>query len=488
MRYVYLLSPVLATALTVYLSGCGVTGSTKAAIGSVALSDIPNASTMAAENSAAAGERQRMRDIGLESEGTPPTFMSIASSPALIDSDVFGGMVSTIDAAQSAAAGNDAAQFFGQVDGGPGGMPACQILQGVAQSMGNVISNSNTTCFLQNIAATDTTGIVVNGVSSQAAMFNQGASDSTIKMQVSNMGGGQGVNMDVDLTIAGTSSVGSDVYKVTLDFCQPGTDLPTGEEIITVNKSTGAFSDNVTGSSGGGGGGGTQLSASTLSAYLTGSGSSLAYDLTKDRIATYYQSQTQGGQSNINQGQIKFHGNNTMETWQNSSFSCASGCGSPFSGTNQTYGDAIIGGSDLSTLLISDAAVNSIMGNTFMSQQFVNNLSANTAWVNTEYTAGSASSVVTSVVSAETIASDSFFSQSAPSTTVTSGFSCNGFSPTITGTMDGNDPNVAAIQTACNNNNLNQSLWQMCQSTSGSYAVQTAQNYATGAFNQPSPH
>jgi hypothetical protein len=262
--------------------------SASTSLSSVSLSNMPSVSSALKSSTSASGFSAQTYT------GTPPTLATLgavdsngsltSAAETAIKAAFFknadGSSLLTTILATNPGGGNyvtsgDRDKFWGQTSAGPGGMGACQMAQGVGEAFGRLLESVTSTCYMKNISQQSFgTGLTqVSGSSSLSTLFTQGASDKWVKVNASS---GQGTQ-NVFIRTFGTSSVAANTYKVSLHFCQNGT--VTGYETYTVDTSAGTFTAAGQRSEG------SDVGDFSLTAGLTVSGSSIAFDPSVARVA-----------------------------------------------------------------------------------------------------------------------------------------------------------------------------------------------------------
>jgi len=229
----------LALSFTVGLvhTGCGSNSAATLAING--LNQIPSAKGIVNSSSSAIGRSVRGRSAALQStSGTPPLLVDLSSSN--VDQYFFNGVVAQINGSGWSGLSTDgkqslANQFWGSTDGGPGGNGACFMAQSVGESIGRMLESATSLCYMKGIPTAS--GGVTMTPDLGADLFTQQAADRLVNVTIT---GGENQPEDVFIRVYGTSSVGSDVYKVRLHFCSEG--AVTGSETIEVNRATGVMS------------------------------------------------------------------------------------------------------------------------------------------------------------------------------------------------------------------------------------------------------
>ncbi len=215
--------------------------------------------------------------------GTPPVLKDIPDFPGGVKNLFWGsGVVDAI--ANGTADPQQCSEFFvGSTDGTSSGLLGCFSAQGVGYSFQSVLQGSNSSCFIKNIASqslldagaiTVTDGSLPSG--GIANLFSPGATDRTVKIQIGGLGMGQNGFVKVDS--AGKLANAGRQYGLTSYFCMTGQPTPMGKERMNVSLSgkydyTAEF------------GAGPANFSTTISAQLSGSGTSVQFDTTQNRTS-----------------------------------------------------------------------------------------------------------------------------------------------------------------------------------------------------------
>lgn len=409
----------------------------------VSLSSLPNLSSMVNSNEGSAASLQ-MKSI-LSYSGTPPTLAEVgetsagnitAAAQTKIKDNFFTQALLTSINATDPSGGNyvpvaDREKFFGSVAGGPGGMGSCQMAQAVGESIGRIMSVANSTCYMKGITRLSSGFSVISGHASQASLFDQEASDKTLKVAVTAQ-----QNMEVFIKVYGSNNVGSDIYKVRLHFCDAGN--VTSYETYTINKSSGLYTvvggANVAGN----------VNSFDLSAYLNLANLS-EFDASQPRIANMQYHQP----NNDYKGRVEISGSNVKGyRWWSDGVS-----------SWKMYATALFSGAALSSLRFYEGG--------FQGQSVWvggNNTFSGAAEFNTShYVALAASSYLTDAQAAGPGGSSehNFFAGNIVAPTVDlSGYSCNE-AITAAVTLDLTSAAGAALDSACQGERFDG--YQMCQ-------------------------
>ncbi len=439
------------SAVPLAISGCAnsssSSGSTGATISSVGLDSLPSASSMVATNSG--GTSSRVRHNGrLENASVGANVPLVTSLKANADADFWNGLVATIEGFSSGpGAGYYHAniyplsqEFWGEVDGGPGGNGACYMAQSVGESFGRMLENGTSMCYMKNIPEAASGFTITSGGVAKADLFSQGAEDRLVKIDTG--------SQDVYIKIYGTNTVTSDVYKVRLHFCTSS--VVTGKEQVEVNKASGLYSASSVHSESGG----TELGNSSISAYLKqNADGTLAFDPSKDRVATSSFHGTWGdfkSEMTITPANYIYSKMRNVSSW----------------GSNSTYSISGFSGSSFATLKFNEAGYKGTSSYGSSSQNF----SGGTEWNGSYYASRTSSDLKTSAELMDFTA-DTFFNSSmgTPDTSDLSSLNCTD-TPDVTATMDFTDSAIIAIQTTCEGDRFTD--YDMCNGAS----VQDAMN------------
>jgi hypothetical protein len=449
--------------MTTQIVGVGCGSSAGTSLTSVSLANLPSASSMVTSSTSnvVVSSTQNLsllpRDAGssYSVSGTPPLLLKIGSSAAdgvTADQAFWNGLIATMKAAGTITQAQ-ANAFFGEVSGGPGGQGACNMAQGVTESLGRMLQSGSSACFMKNIPKASGGVTVTSGTVALASLFDQTAADRLVKISTTGQPQNQGGNQDVFIKISGSNTTGSTSYKAQLYFCN-SSGVVTGAESIAVDKSAGTYSfthdDNSTGN----------LGRQTLSGKLINSNGSLAFDNSAARIANVYYANG----SNIFKGNISVSGGQLVSKRYNTNV---------FSGntsTDKNYSIASLSGSDMNSLRFLAGGYKGASTYTFSGTTNSNTYQGGVEYQNTFY-ANSPSSSLATTVAAYSLASDSFYSDTSFTPNTFSGLSCSA-SADSTVTMDFTSTAVAAIATKCNGDQIDNSLWQMCYSSD----IQTVMN------------
>jgi hypothetical protein len=358
--------------------------------------------------------------------GTAPNLKDISSTNA--DSYFWNGLVAAINNAQSATE-EQRQQFFGEQDGGPGGEGACRMAQNVGFSMEPIIQSGISACMMKNIP-TASSGVSIDDTSIAASdLFSQQPDDRLVKVLVN-----QGANNteNVFIQIAGSNTVGSEVYKATLWFCDDGSSgTPNDLEVTEINTSNGTFSSINQGEDSEG------KYYYNIQAYLTTSGSEVIFDTSKDRTAS-----TKYSDNEFNsKSDITINSANNIITKSYHTFSSGND-----SFTNKDYSKSEFSGTgydDLKFLQAGYKGVGEITGSATESWNF----SGGAEFQDSYYVATTTNPLATEAGTFD-FDTDSFFSSLDPLTVDMGTASCSA-TPDVTVTIDLNDPVLGQIAATC---------------------------------------
>jgi hypothetical protein len=441
-------SIMIASAICGISAGCGSSdsASTSAALSSVGLSQLPSAASMVSQNSSSSAVIGDRDGVGYSVTGTAPL---VSALKANADTYFWNGLVATINGKNvNAITTAERNQFWGGVNGGPGGQGACAMAQSVGESFGRMIESGGSLCYMKNIpklASFSVTG------GDKSTMFDQTAADKLVKI-VAKMGPSQ--TQDVFIKVYGSDSVTSNIYKVGLYFCQSGS--VTGVENIEVNKTTGTYSaSNYHNESSGKG-------KMNVTAFLKqNADGTISFDASKDRTASSTFSGTWG----------KFKADLTI-TGSNQIFTKMYNTSSSW--TNKTYSIANFSGSGISGLRFLEAGFKNYSSD---GGSNVNSYSGATEWQNTYYAASTTNALKTQAEAMD-LNSDSFFSSISDPSSDVSAYSCTA-TPDMTADLDFSIPAIATIQTTCDSEKF--SDYDMCWNNSVSSAMNKVfQSYNNG--------
>jgi hypothetical protein len=263
------------------MMGCG--GSSGSASVS-SLSQLPDPASMVSTSTSSTGLSRAVVS------GTAPLITDLHSNA---DQYFWNGILASklTSANFSALSSSDkslyASEFWGGdfAHDGPSGQGGCSMAQNTAQVFGRLLESSGSSCYMKNFPSA-ATGITITPTPAggNENLFAQAASDFIVKVNVTNDsedGNESKSNTTVYIRVFGTDTVGSDVYKVRLHFCNDGATQANGSESFEVNRSTLAFTSTSKHNETNG------TFSSDVSAFLkAGSGTNLAFDPSKDRTIT----------------------------------------------------------------------------------------------------------------------------------------------------------------------------------------------------------
>ncbi|PIR23602.1 MAG: hypothetical protein COV44_02030 [Deltaproteobacteria bacterium CG11_big_fil_rev_8_21_14_0_20_45_16] len=176
----------------------------------------------------------------------------LASGDVSVDEAFFNGLVAELTNNPPTGPEDEAClgqnPFWGDLtsDTAVAGQAGCMMAQQVGQSFRPILEGGTSLCYMKNMTQA-TSGVTVTGFDGDIAdLFSQQSSDQLIQVHVSNM---PSMNEEeeepseqyVNIQVLGSDTVGSNVYKAILYFCNDTSSAATGFEIFEVNKTTGSF-------------------------------------------------------------------------------------------------------------------------------------------------------------------------------------------------------------------------------------------------------
>lgn len=220
-------------------------------------------------------------------DGTPPVLKNIPGTAGAVKSLFWSdGVLEAI--ANGTADQQQCSEFFsGSTEGTSAGLIGCFAAQNVGFSFQSVLEGASSTCYMKNIAQQsliDSGAItVVSGSLPSGGIANifsapSGSQDRLVKVEISGMG--QAGDRSGFITIDSTSKLNAAAmqYAYTVHFCNGGAVTPSNKERVTVSTS-GKFTYSGTYVEGGFKG------ENSISAQLSGSSSSIMFDLTQNRTS-----------------------------------------------------------------------------------------------------------------------------------------------------------------------------------------------------------
>jgi hypothetical protein len=328
------------------------------------------------------------------------------------------------------------------------------MAQNTGQSFGQMLQNANTMCYMKGIASVSSGVTVTKGGVAASEAFTQGSSDKTVVVHVQNMqnggggGGGGPTSMDVHFKVFGTNSVTSDVYKAELYFFGNGS--VNQSEVVSVTRSSGAFTDTSTGSD----------HLSTILAHLkTDSSGSLAFDLSQDRNSSSMYS----GQGSVFKSDVTITGDNKIlaKSYSNSTW-----------GVGKNYSISTFAGDSLKNLQFLSAGYKGENSSTYNGQSFTNTNVAGIEYHDTYY--ASVDSDLKTQAGLIDFSTDSFYSSGLTlSSPDYSAYDCSA-SGDVEINMDFSSEGVSALQTKCEGDRFDN--YDLCNSTAIQSAMQKTWN------------
>lgn len=455
--------PILAPLIGVFASSCGNSGtsssSTPDAVSNVSIANLPSAKSMITTNSSASSRAGNLYNSSAwrSVSGTAPILTTLSDSN--VDQYFWGGLLTTIINAGSANSAQRN-EFWGNTINGAGGMGACQMAQGVGESFSNLISSANTLCYMKGIAS-GPTGVTID-TGTTATVFDSTTDDKLIKITLTGTGGGGGgggggMPSTVFFKVYGSNTLGgTNIYKADLWMCTAGNSV-NQIETITVNKSTGEFSDVSTNSQG-------DIGTATLTATLTtGADGNPAFDPTKSRHFLGKFTGTYSGQTNLYKGDLTINSDNQIIS-------------KIYRYNNGTWG--------LNIDKLSSVA--SFSGTSFEDLRFLaagyngestHGVDTNTyfggiEYQDTKYVSVAGSSLAATAATVD-VTTDDFYNTDLTAPTLTTTHLCTE-TPTINITMDFSTPAVSAIKNTCDGDRY--TGYSMCYGAT----VQAAQAFTWG--------
>lgn len=300
------------------------------------LASIPSASSLLKSRAAAAS---------LAVSGTPPVLKDI---PSLGAKNVFwtSGFIDSLIAAPAPSQQQCQEFFTGPSDGLSSGVLGCHAVQGVGYSFQTILEGAKSTCLMKGIptkanldagAVSIIEGSLPNGDISQLFSTPSGAEDRLVKVVIGGFGGQVGQTGFINIHSAKKLAAKGNQYAYNLWFCDDGQTTANNYEETSVTLG-GEFKFLNVGVMG------PNKFQNEISASLTKIGSSIDFDLTKDRTALA----TGEFQGNNFKSSVTVSANNTIATKVKESFN-------GFSRSN--YGVAAFTGSGLSDFRVQSAAL-----------------------------------------------------------------------------------------------------------------------------------
>ena len=328
---------------------------------------------------------------------------------------------------------------------GPGGNGACRMAMSTAEALGNVLSGAGTMCYMKGIQ--NVSGGVTVSSGSISSIFAQGSADKKVRVNVSGYTPGRsGGSFNVNFTIKGTDSVGSNSYAYDVHFCKnPGSGwMVNGTESATVDKSSGLVTmtsnhredaDNY--------------GTNTVTAYLKNEDGNVSYDLSKERVAISYGNHSGG---TAYRGKVVITGDNVITNYRG-----FTGAGV----SNKDFSMASFSGSSMSELRFLEGAykglgvwgANSFNYDGATEYQTV----ASGSYPGTYYVAVDPNSSTigqTSSFQGADVSTDAFLAGTNPAApSYDTAALCDNWNPDVTVTMDFLNADIIALKNTCDNGN-----------------------------------
>lgn len=379
--------------------------------------------------------------------GTPPTLEEIVSSGG---EDIFWrpGVVSTIGSGTPDQA--TCSEFFGGSDDGTsGGFGACYLTEGVGYSVGEIIRAGTSLCYMKNAGSQQgaesgaiqiASGTVEGGVRN---LFStpSGSQSRTIKVSTSGEEGES--TMFIRVASASENERDGNQYKFEFWACEGNQSSPQEYEVTRIT-SGGEFKSKSIHTFGQNG-----IGESNTSGFLSRSGSSLIFDTTRERTATFGGSQ-ESVATNF-KGHIVINGQNQI-----------------FSKVHDTQGEherkgysvARFDGSGLSTLRFYEGA--------FKEEQQFGEFSNGIEYRDAGYRSSPQSEYIT-FLDQVNFSTDEFYTESFSAPTIPSRASCT-TTPDVVAELDMSSEFMQSIAQECEGERIDGDI-QFCRSE----ALETAQ-------------
>ncbi len=451
MRKSLFLPSILFPALITLLSGCGSSNSSSDGLGNklTGLQSLPSVSGMVTTNSSSSASLQLdidgmgFRGVGLQTlSGTPETIAELGASSTLLDTRVFGGLVSTIRTANSAT--STQAQDFWK------GQGRCMLMQSVGESLGRMLEQGTSMCYMREIPRQTGAMTVVSGdLADPTTVFDQQNADRLVKVQIADSEYG---SQNIFIRVHGKSNLASaDDFQITMYECNPDTNAIQGYEVLAANKSTGVFTG--TGYHSGDWGSGIQ----TISAFLTvNAAGNVVFDPSKDRSANSHWT----GNWGTFKGSVTITGDNLMygKRYNTSIYNSTTNI-------DKNYAVTSFSGTSMATLRFLEGAFSGVSSWGGESHSY----SGATEYQNTVYGDVSSGSYL-DTVNAYSFGSDPFFTSNlSVVASDTSGYSCSATADIVV-SINMQSSAMQTIQATCEADRF--SNYSMCWSN----AIQEAQS------------
>lgn len=388
------------------------------------LSQIPSASGLL---------KARSNTSAMAVSGTPPMLKDI---PSLGAKNVFwnAGFIDAIVASQTPTQQQCQEFFTGPTDGQSSGMLGCYSVQGVGYAFQSILEGASSTCYMKSIptkenlssgAVSIVDGSLPNGDITQLFSAPEGSKDRLVKVIIGGFGGQGSQNGFINIHSASKLASKGNQYAYNIWFCDQGQATPSGYEETSVSLG-GEFkykSINVMGG---------QEYQNEISAFLTKSGSSVEFDLSKTRTASSI-GEFQGANF---RSFVTVFPDNTISTKNKESFN---GFG------RSNYGIASFTGSGLSDFRVHSAALKDVFS--------VQSMQTGIEFRDTVYVSAPSTTLI-SELSKVDIATDSFYSEGGSVTPDFAGKSCSADAD-VTISMNFSSPVLQQVMMSCEAQRLN---------------------------------
>jgi len=359
--------------------------------------------------------------------GTPPIVSELAVG------DFYGDLFTRISAGNpNVACIAERDEFFGMTGGGVGGDTACWMSQSVGQSVGQIMQNAASLCYMKNLPSAE--GVTITPeLAEPTSIFTQQDEDRLVRVNVSNQpsneDGGEGVregDFTVFIKVLGAATAGASRYTAQLWFCN--SDQVTGLESFTVDAANKTFTSTSVNQEEGG-----AFSSEVSAGVEIDADGNISFDLDEARTANV----AFDGGSFTFKALVEVAANNIITAKQKDSGTW---------GSNENFTKAEISGSGISDLKF-------LRGATFGYSQYGEGENDNHSyqgaveWVTDVYRVSAATEILDSMDA--DYRSDGFYTQEVSvDTSALSGLDCSS-TPDYTVTMDFALPGVAAIAEEC---------------------------------------
>ena len=288
----------LSLLLGIFFIGCGGSSGTSTTASSTSVNsidDLPNTETFVATTATTSLNASLSKAV----TGTPPLLTSISSSNA--DDYFWNGLLATITTAGSATQS--------QIDSYWDGEGACRMAQAVGYSFQNMLQGGTSLCYMQNMPACSNGVSITSGSATASTVFEQGASNKIVQVNVS----GQGANETIFIKVFGTSTTeGASGYAADMFFCNSSNTVG-GYEQIRLTGSTSFTSKSVHADFG-------NFVGDLTASLTTNASGQLIFDPSATRSATVYFGPTDGSFTFLGAVSIDSAGLLTAREYQIGSF------------------------------------------------------------------------------------------------------------------------------------------------------------------------